>query len=110
MSELTLLITAALPLVALLLYALVEVIRRSDLSGGHRAAWLAALLLVPVIGLAAYLVARPPRPVKSSTGRVDTSAAVALVVAAERRQRGELTDGEYHAEVARSGSVSKETT
>jgi len=100
MSDLTLFVIAVLPLLALLVYALVEVIRRRDLSRGHRVAWVAALLLVSVVGLAAYLIARPPRPVKSSTGRVDTSAAEALVLAAERRQRGESTDDEYRAEIA----------
>lgn len=99
MSDWFLLIVAGLPLLALWLYAAVEVVRRRDLSGARTVMWLAALFLVPVVGLAVYVVARPPRAVGSGQGGANFAAAEALVDAAECRQRGDTTDAEYRAEI-----------
>jgi|tagenome__1003787_1003787.scaffolds.fasta_scaffold16965576_1 hypothetical protein len=37
----------------------VEVLRRPDLDTKHKAGWALVILLLPVVGLAAYLVVRP---------------------------------------------------
>ncbi len=40
--------------------ALVDVFRREDLGGGAKAVWALAMLVLPIIGLLAYVIARPP--------------------------------------------------
>jgi uncharacterized membrane protein len=40
--------------------ALVELVRRKDLTRGKKAAWALIILLLPVVGLIFYLVMRPP--------------------------------------------------
>jgi hypothetical protein len=40
--------------------ALVEVIRRKDLTTASKVVWALVVLLLPVVGLIVYLVARPP--------------------------------------------------
>lgn len=94
------LVLIGLPLVVLLIWAIVEVAGREDLSAVRRGGWIVALLVFPVILLGAYIVVRPPRAVQVSGGHADMARAEAIVLLAERRQRGELDDGEYHGEVA----------
>ena len=92
------LLAVGAPLLALWLYALGEVILRADLSGTRKLGWILALL-VPVIGLAVYVVARPTRALYAERPTADLSAAERVVRVAERRQRGELTDAEYLSEI-----------
>ena len=92
------LLVVGAPLLALSLYALGEVTLRADLSGARKLAWVAALL-VPGIGLAIYVVLRPTRALYAARPTADLSVAERIVRAAERRQRGELTDAEYLREV-----------
>ena len=42
--------------------ATIDIVRRHDLTGGGKAAWLIGLLVFPFIGLMIYLMVRPPRP------------------------------------------------
>ncbi|HEX6725470.1 MAG TPA: PLDc N-terminal domain-containing protein [Gaiella sp.] len=39
--------------------AVIDVFRRGDLSGGAKAAWAIAMLVVPLIGLLVYTLLRP---------------------------------------------------
>ncbi len=39
--------------------AIVDVIRRPDLAGGARILWVLLILVLPLIGAIAYLIARP---------------------------------------------------
>jgi len=39
--------------------AIVDVLRRPDLHGGAKTLWILLLLIVPVIGVIVYLIARP---------------------------------------------------
>jgi hypothetical protein len=39
--------------------AIVDMIRRPDLTGGKKALWVLFIVVLPVIGLIAYLIARP---------------------------------------------------
>lgn len=95
------LVVVAIPLLVMWAGALIEVLRRDDLRTRGRVGWIIAILVVPLIGLAAYVVARPTRALPTSgTGGGDT-AARGLVVLAERRQRGEITDAEFATELAR---------
>lgn len=101
MSDWLIIVVVALPLIALWALAIVEVVRRRDLGGGRTAAWVGALALAPLVALVVYIVLRPPRPVESSRTDADTTTAERIVVLAERRQRGELSDAEYRDEVRR---------
>lgn len=92
------LLVVAAPLLVLWLLAIGEVIRRADLSLAQRAAWLLGLL-VPVVGLAVYVVARPTRAMYTARPTSNLSIAETIVRSAERRQLGQLTDDEYLAEV-----------
>jgi hypothetical protein len=103
-NEWVLLVIVGLPLIAVWISTVVEVIGRQDLRIGRTLVWLAVLVLVPVLGLAVYVVARPPRrPARSATAAPSTEAEQ-LVLLAERRQRDELTDDEFRAAVGRLGS------
>lgn len=99
MSEWVLLLIVALPLVALWIRSVFEVVRRGDYSATQRVTWLLILILIPVVGLAAYVVARRPLTPRVSGERGDSSRAEELVLLAERRQRGELDDAGFHAAV-----------
>jgi uncharacterized membrane protein len=62
--------------------------------------WALALLFLPLFALAAYLLTRPPRDRRQRPlGDENVEVAAQIVTAAERRQRGELTDDEYRTEV-----------
>jgi len=100
MSEWTLLVIVALPLLALWIRSIVEVVRRGDSSVTQRLTWIIILVLLPVVGLAAYIVARTPPKPRVSGGDVDSGRAERLVLLAERRQRGELDDDDFRLAVA----------
>jgi len=50
--------------------ALVELVRRPDLTTGSKVLWALLILLVPVIGVIIYLVARPPEHERFPVGDV----------------------------------------
>lgn len=106
MSELQLLLIVELPLLGLLVYMIVDVVRRSDLSFARKLAWTVSMVFVPVVMLAFYIVVRPPRSARFVGGDADLSRAESFVLLAESRQRGELTDDQYRAEAETIVSVS----
>lgn len=55
------LIVVAVPAVALWLYSVTDVLRRKDISGPVAVAWIVAILVLPLVGAALYLVFRPSR-------------------------------------------------
>jgi hypothetical protein len=93
--QVLLFVLVSLPLAALWVSAIVEVLRRRDLVRVHRLVWIAALLVLPIPALAVYVVMRPPRPVRVSGVAVGAERAEELVTLAEQRQRGDLTDAEW---------------
>lgn len=102
MSDWLLLVLVTVPLHVGELLALGEVaLDRRDISRLRRVAWFVILLAVPYVSLAVYIVVRPPRgfPMAGPTSAADERA-VALVLAAERHARGELSDAEYDDVVA----------
>jgi len=100
-SDAAVLVLAGLPILVAIVLAAVEVVTRPDLGTLGRIVWLVALVAVPVIGVAVYSVARPLRQSTSTVSDHDGPPdAERLVVAAERRQRGEIDDVEFRAEVA----------
>ena len=101
MSEWWTLVVVAIPLLVLWVGAVLEVLRRKDLRVRSRLVWLAVILVVPLFGLAAYVVSRPPRALRTSGEGAGDARALELVVLAERRQRGEITDAEFAAGIGR---------
>ena len=57
-----LLVLIAIPLLLIWVLAVVDLVRRHDLSTGHKVLWALAVLLVPIVGAIVYFVARPPEP------------------------------------------------
>lgn len=103
MRDWWLLVVMTVPLAVLWVLAVVDVaVRRRDLSLPVRVAWIVAFVLVSVVALAAYGVARPPRPVvrERRTGDGGDTRQARAVELAERRQRGELGDADYASEVS----------
>jgi Phospholipase_D-nuclease N-terminal/Short C-terminal domain len=103
-------------LVVVLVFAVFDLFRRSDLSGWSKAIWLALILLVPLLGTFVYLVARPrvdydvERAEAMAAERADrgtwhytggASSAEQLRVLADLADRGKISDEEYQAEKAR---------
>jgi hypothetical protein len=62
----------AIPLLLIWILTLVDLFRRHDLSGGRKVLWALFVLVLPVIGVIIYFIARPPQP----TDRPATSDAV----------------------------------
>ena len=94
---------AFLPLLAVWVGSVVDAVRRPDRSVARRLGWLAALVLIPFVGLAAYVVMRPPRRPATTLGTGAGTRAEKLVAAAERRQRGELDEVGFRAELVALG-------
>lgn len=94
------LVVVTLPFVVVWAGATVEVVRRPDLRGVRVVAWVAALLLFPVVSVAAYVVVRRPRPkvVEQPTG--SPTRAERFVELAEQRQAGQLGDDAFRAAAA----------
>jgi uncharacterized membrane protein len=101
-SDLLVILVLAIPLLVLWAWGLWDVVRsRHDLAGWRRALWVLALLLLPVIALAAYLVTRPPRDRRQRPlGDENVEDAARIVTVAEQHQRGELTDDQYRSEIS----------
>ena len=56
-----------LPLVTLWAFALIDLFKRHDLSGGAKALWLVVIIVIPIFGALIYIAMRPsetsaPRP------------------------------------------------
>jgi hypothetical protein len=57
-----LVVLIVIPLLLIWLLTLVDLFRRHDLSTGRTVLWALVVLLVPVVGVIVYFVARPPQP------------------------------------------------
>lgn len=51
-----------IPLLLIWVLTVVDVVRRHDLSASRKVLWALVVLLVPVVGVIVYFVARPPQP------------------------------------------------
>lgn len=49
------------PIVALVAYALFDLLTRSDMSGIKKTIWILAVVLMPIVGPVLYIVFRPTR-------------------------------------------------
>lgn len=52
----------AIPLLLIWVLTLVDLFRRHDLSTGRKVLWAIVVLILPVIGVIMYFIARPPQP------------------------------------------------
>ena len=52
----------AIPLLLIWVLTLVDLFRRHDLSTGRKVLWALVVLILPVIGVIIYFIARPPQP------------------------------------------------
>jgi hypothetical protein len=52
----------AIPLLLIWVLTLVDLFRRHDLSTGLKVLWALVVLILPVIGVIIYFIARPPQP------------------------------------------------
>ena len=51
----------AIPLLLIWVLTLVDLARRHDLNGSRKVLWALVVLLVPVVGVIVYFIARPPQ-------------------------------------------------
>jgi hypothetical protein len=58
----------AIPLLLIWVLTLVDLVRRHDLNGSRKVLWALVVLLVPVVGVIVYFIARPPQPTDRPPG------------------------------------------
>ena len=97
-------VAAAVVWLFIVVSVIVDVVRRRDLSGGATALWCVAIVVVPLIGVVAYLLMRPD---VSGDEAPDVAAYEAKVVSdgedlaariaelARQHAEGEISDDEY---------------
>jgi hypothetical protein len=82
----------SIPVMIMIGFAVVDVIRRLDLGGGRKAMWILSVIVLPVVGTLIYLMARPfPEPGQ----RTGNGQALELAEVLEKRDADELTDQEF---------------
>ena len=59
--EIAITVLIVLPMIAIWLFVLVDAIRREDLTVGRKIFWVLAALIVPLLAIMVYLLARPRR-------------------------------------------------
>jgi hypothetical protein len=89
-----------LPLAMIWAFALMDIFRRDDMSGGWKAIWVLCIFLVPFVGTLVYLVFRRPAAIAEPTEPPGDNTYM-LRTLADLHERGKLTDEEYAAEKAR---------
>lgn len=100
-------------LVGIWVFALFDLFRRHDLSGGWKAVWLLVIVILPLIGTCVYLIARPAWGATQTSERAEaimaqradthpwaygTSHAEQLRTLADLADQGKLSPEEFQAE------------
>jgi hypothetical protein len=102
-----------IPLLLIWSSALIDIFRRDDMTGGHKALWVATVILLPFIGTLMYLILRQPGATAQERKQIDLasrefvqryspdSTAQQIKLLADLQDRGKLTPEEFSAEKAR---------
>ncbi|MEV0395699.1 PLD nuclease N-terminal domain-containing protein [Polymorphospora rubra] len=109
-----------IPLLLVWGFAIVDIFRRSDMSGLAKAFWMVAVVLMPFVGTLLYLLFRPARETAAAAGPAPAepvrhpddgpqyapqNRAEQLRLLADLHDRGKLSDPEFSAEKARLAAV-----
>ena len=72
--ELAILVLIVVPMLAVWLFVLIDVVRRDDLSATSKIVWILAALILPLVTILLYLLTRPRRrsPASSTGAPVET--------------------------------------
>ena len=89
-----------LPLAMVWAFALMDIFRREDMSGGWKAIWVLCIFCVPFFGTLVYLVFRRPGVIAEPTEAPGDNKYM-LRTLDDLHERGKLSDEEYAAEKAR---------
>ena len=86
-----------IPLIMLWAFSLIDIFSRRDLSGWGKAAWVLAVLLLPLIGTLVYIITRPVTEIEiaGARGRPMTSGAAELEALSRLETEGRITREEY---------------
>ena len=102
-----------IPLVMLWVFAVMDIFRRDDLGGFHKAIWVAIVIFLPYFGTLIYLISRPAGGTPEERQAIDqanrefvqsyapSTPATELAALADLHDRGKLSDEEFAAEKAR---------
>ena len=105
--ELFFILLIFIPLVMLWVFALVDLFGRSDLSGWAKGLWAIFIVILPLLGLLVYFIARKPTPQEEEAARGANQVqsghdtAGQLTRLADLHDRGVLTDEEFANEKAK---------
>jgi hypothetical protein len=67
------LLLALVPVVLIWTFAIVDVFRRDDLTGGVKASWIAVVVLLPFLGTLIYRLFRAPAATPEERRAIDTA-------------------------------------
>ncbi len=89
-------IVVTLPLIALYVYTIVDIIRREGMSNIKKAGWGVWIILIPAIGVLTYLAIRPtPPPLGKSGDAAHTGVASEVQELRRRSQQGEMDEASF---------------
>ncbi|MEZ5176465.1 MAG: SHOCT domain-containing protein [Acidimicrobiia bacterium] len=92
-----------IPLIMLWVFTLLDLTKRDNLSGAAKALWAITIVLLPLIGMVIYFIARPPSPMEEAMRSVPPASTVASSYAdqvekfATLRDAGAINQEEYEA-------------
>jgi hypothetical protein len=102
-----------IPMIMIWAFALFDIFRRDDLSGGVRALWVVIVILVPFFGTLVYLLFRQPGGTPEERAEIDaasrqfvakyegTSPENRLKIISDLHDAGKLTDEEFATQKAK---------
>jgi hypothetical protein len=103
--EFFLLLAIFIPMVMLWIFTLTDLARRADISGVAKGLWAVAVVILPLVGMLVYFIARPTEPemqpdpevrMREITEGADTSSMIdQLEKIAELHESGILSDQEF---------------
>lgn len=104
--ELFFILLIFIPLLMLWIFALADLFRRHDLSGWAKALWAIAIVLLPLLGLLIYFIARPSEADQETARRAAeqqqaTTVTQQLEDLAKLEKKGVITKKEFQQQKAK---------